>query len=444
MEIERTYEKILNISAVEMYTKDIDGMILDKLRQTYNGRCENSTLIKDVKKIIKRSQIELARDRLDGSGTISVMFLAMALVYEQGSIMVGCEIVNIDRVNQIACKFKDSLVYIPSNPKLSVLRRGDKIITRVIRASYTQKQKIISVVAEMYFCPSDFIILAVKIVPLEQDKKLQAQDLLGKIADILVKRDELTAKNKTKWARLEKLFYPFHDESFIVSDHITKYAQAGFKHINMIDYAKSVLTTIPKQKVVYLTRHPIILKSQPWIYEIDYTSLIGAVNPSVSAPLAQIQKKKEGKDEEFSEIIEKDSDLFGDEGYQDIEKDKESQDFQETKDKESQETKDKESQESKEIESQETKEKESQETKDKESQEIQGAKEKKQKMPVPLFDKHRFGELQIIKKSLASALVDFLYDYYSYLKLILDIINEYTDEELQKSKLWSIYEFIKK
>jgi DNA-directed RNA polymerase subunit E'/Rpb7 len=115
MDIQRIYEKTLNLRPDEMYTKNLDDFILKKLREKYNNRCENSTFIKEIKSIVNKSMIKMAKDQLDGSGQINVQFLADAVVYEEGSVIVGCEIKKIEKTESIACEYGNLIIFIKPN-----------------------------------------------------------------------------------------------------------------------------------------------------------------------------------------------------------------------------------------------------------------------------------------------------------------------------------------
>jgi hypothetical protein len=339
MEIQRVYEKIINISASEMYCKDLDALILEKLRQKYNNRCENFTYIKDIKSIVRRSMLQLTKDQLDGSGTVSVMFSADAVVYEEGTIMVGCKILDIDRANLITCEYQNSLIYIKANHNLSFLKKNDKIICKVLRAGYAKEQKIVSINAQMYFCPKEFIIFAIK-TPIGSLTNEQAELVNKKLEEIKAQEDNTTRKQKM-WAYFSKLFFPFKETY-----------SGKLKKLDLIKTAKQIADkkfNDASNKYMCLTRHPMVEKSEPLIYQIEYESLAEVIT---------------GKSESVQKTI--------------------------------------------------------------------------------MHDSSKMGDLQIVARDLFSALMELLHDYYTYIRMINEILKVYDDEEITRNKsLWTAYEHLK-
>jgi hypothetical protein len=265
MEIQRVYEKTLNLSAVDMLNANLDSLIFDILKEKYENRCENFTFIKKIKSIIKRSMVTLNKDQLDGSGTVNIQFLADSIIYEENSIMVGCKIIEIIRSNLITCKYANTLVCIRADPSLSTLKKDDKIIVRVLRAGYAKDQKTVSIYGQMYFCPREFIIFLIT-PPTEKYKKVITQTLLN-IDGQLAVRDKLNKTQKTKWDYFANLFYPFKQKPE---------ESSAFKKIDMITVAKSIVSgKVPKYQ--YLTRHPAQIKSEPFIHSITEESIVSAL-----------------------------------------------------------------------------------------------------------------------------------------------------------------------
>lgn len=338
MEITKTYEKVMNLSASEMFANDLDGIIMDKLKSKYVGKCENSTFIKEILGITRRSMVEMTRDLLDGTGRLCIQFDAKAIVYEEGTIMVGCEIKNIEKTTSIVCMKDNLFIYIKSHPKLRPLKKGDKLIVQVSKAGYQKDQKIISIDAQMFFCPTDFIIYRIKCDNRSPPPEFQTaiKEKITTIQELEAKRDEaLKNKNyKKKWDYFAELFYPYKEL------HAKSKECAEF---NIIEFAKRVSSgKYPKENEIFLSRHPMIIKTNPVMYEISTKTILQNLT----------------KDDNTS----------------------------------------------------------------------------------PLFDKQKVSGVQLIRKDIFSTIMEFLQDYYSYIKMLSDIMEQYDEDDIKKfDHIWKIY-----
>jgi DNA-directed RNA polymerase subunit E'/Rpb7 len=77
----------------EIYAPDLESIILNILKNRYVGKCYNSILIVEIKKIIKKSLRKFVDNRLDGGASVDVCFEVEGHVFSTGEILHGCSIV---------------------------------------------------------------------------------------------------------------------------------------------------------------------------------------------------------------------------------------------------------------------------------------------------------------------------------------------------------------
>lgn len=137
----------------EIYTANINELLLQKLSTRYVGRCHKSSYIVEIKSINRRSQVEMVRTRLDGGASVSVNFTARCIVFVEGEILNNCEVIEIYR-NGIQAEHKIAGVKLRTNDNESVaatLAAGQKIPVEVIQVRYITNRQKVSMIARPYF-----------------------------------------------------------------------------------------------------------------------------------------------------------------------------------------------------------------------------------------------------------------------------------------------------
>lgn len=277
MHIIKLYEVKLNITAEELYQGLLDeSFIINKVKRLYEGKCLFSALILKVNRILKQSGFYCSKSRNDGSSDIDVSFEADALVYQNGNIIVGCEIKHIDRSGQIICDAPHAIIQLERDRRIQGLGMGKTIPVIVERASYSIGKSQITVTGVPYFHSFDFILHQVKDLDIS---KIPADDImvLRKLEENIQKeRDLVKTLDKKQYEYFNNLFYPFkgNPEKLMKEKYHDK-----IELINLMDSLKLLTepkkTPTPKNKQkkdespIFLMRHPILIKSEPLAFSIN-------------------------------------------------------------------------------------------------------------------------------------------------------------------------------
>ncbi len=83
--------KIILTDAEDIYSSDLEAVILKKLVDRYVGRCFVSMLVKSIDSILRLSDI-VYNDKLNIEATVDVKFIASGLYLEEGEILFDCTI----------------------------------------------------------------------------------------------------------------------------------------------------------------------------------------------------------------------------------------------------------------------------------------------------------------------------------------------------------------
>lgn len=133
-------EKVINTKVditdpILIYSSDINSVIIDKLKQRFEGKCYASCLILEVLEIIKKSNITFSREKQDSSASCSVMFRVKGIILKQNEIIHNCIVQKIHKEGHIICKNNHMAVYIKYSKPLQTIKEGQIIpaITGLVR-----------------------------------------------------------------------------------------------------------------------------------------------------------------------------------------------------------------------------------------------------------------------------------------------------------------------
>lgn len=259
MKIIKDYETIINISASEMYG-DINKVLMEKLITRFENKCEKNSLITKILEIIKRSSCHLAKSRLDGSGDINVQFRAEAIVYYEDEILTGCEVQKIERKSKIICKHKSAVINIKGNRNLQSLNVGQMLTIKITSVSYLKGKDKITIHGVPYSYSYSFIVYQPNNNIIPNESIIMIKNKIQKINDELTLHEK---SNKTLLTFFDNMFYPF----------TKKFDKKGNNYIDIIDLANQLINgNKPDLQNKYLSRHPIINKSTPFVLELNDTN----------------------------------------------------------------------------------------------------------------------------------------------------------------------------
>jgi len=259
MRIKKQYESIINLNSVELYLPDLDVVVLDKLRQIFEGKCYKSSLIFKILKIIRRSMVRPAQNLTDGSGNVNVVFEAESIVYNENDIITDCVVKNVERSGELICKIDHAAIHIRGNVILRGIQIGQTIPIRVMGVRYSKGKDNITINATPYFHPMSFFLYKTDIALTKSTDETVSiiSDLIKNAEAEEVKFNDVDSKIKEFFI---KIFYPF--KSVVKSE-------SKFKEMNMITDAKRFIGGAEKENTMFVMRHPITDKSLPTIFHID-------------------------------------------------------------------------------------------------------------------------------------------------------------------------------
>ena len=145
--IMETYVDIINPN--DIYSIDINNMVIEKLNEKFVGICYKSCYILKIIRIIKRSCIYM-KDTLEGDAHVSVMFEVSAIQYVKNEIINGCKIIKKESNGIVHAKSEYAGIQfnIPSN--MNIFKEGDIIPVIVNMVRYNVNQNAISILAHPF------------------------------------------------------------------------------------------------------------------------------------------------------------------------------------------------------------------------------------------------------------------------------------------------------
>lgn len=132
--------------ANDIYSPNIDAMLIKKLTAKFAGICYNSCHIIKINKIIRRSYMYM-KDTLDGDCNTSIRFEATVIVYAAGEIINGCAIIKKEPNGIIHAKSKYAGLQLSVQTNMNIFNEGDVVPAIVKRVRYNVNQPSISVSA---------------------------------------------------------------------------------------------------------------------------------------------------------------------------------------------------------------------------------------------------------------------------------------------------------
>lgn len=146
MLIKKTIQTKLNITSANLlYSGDMDAVIMDNIRQRFEGYCYSSCLILEILKIIDHSNFVFSRQRQDASAECSVRFLVRGVIIKPLDILHNCTVRKINKDGHIICQNKHSAIYIKADKALQTIRQGQTIVALAGCITYTIAKPSISI-----------------------------------------------------------------------------------------------------------------------------------------------------------------------------------------------------------------------------------------------------------------------------------------------------------
>lgn len=133
--------------SAEIYTADIESMLIKKLEARYRNKCFKSVLITEILKIIRYSDIKLVDNRLDGAAYINVQFEIKGIVLIKGEILTDCKVTEIITTGIIIeHKYAGGLIMPGQKTQIyNIIKKGQTIPVIISDVRYNIGQTEISI-----------------------------------------------------------------------------------------------------------------------------------------------------------------------------------------------------------------------------------------------------------------------------------------------------------
>jgi len=133
----------------DIFAPDIDALIIKKLTERYANRCYQSMLVLKVLRVIQRSLVRMADNRLDGGAFVNVQFEVEGIALCQNEIIHSCKIIEI-MPNAITAENKYAGIKIQQDQTTKILQVGQIVPIVVQRVRYTPNEALISVMGSLF------------------------------------------------------------------------------------------------------------------------------------------------------------------------------------------------------------------------------------------------------------------------------------------------------
>lgn len=198
-------------SMVEMYTPDIESVILKHLQDRFVDSCFQSCLIQSIKRIVRRSDLKINQMAATGQGYIDVEFEVNAIEYLQNEGIVA----KVDEISEqysymVLNKDNNTAINMRKTADLKLINVGNEIPLRVLIKKYEIAKKMISVIAALYTLPQEESYVF-EIEPLTDEEKSE----LGYELEEIKKLEKQISKVDSKLLKFfNDLLYPFKNKKF--------------------------------------------------------------------------------------------------------------------------------------------------------------------------------------------------------------------------------------
>lgn len=191
----------------DIYTRDIDALLIKKLEERYKNRCFQNMLVIEIVKINERSDVIMSRTQLNGSAHIDVNFQIKGIILQKGEILHGCEVIEIFE-NGIMARHPNAVVKIDitqNTAASNVLKKGQKIPIIVNKVRYAPYHQQISVIGTVYmpYIPEPLMYKITSTLTPEETEKL------GQMIDSIESEEKTLDTNAKTFGFFQDLMYPY-------------------------------------------------------------------------------------------------------------------------------------------------------------------------------------------------------------------------------------------
>lgn len=245
----KVFNKSITISDVNnIYNPNINNLLLDILKDTFENKCYKSCFILKVNNIINRSDINFNNKDLEASVNVSVQFEADILYYDMYDIITNVSITAITD-HKIICQHKNASIFIQYENKLKSYKENQIIPIKVGICKYYLGENKVSINA------FPFIPLKAEIenevyynIPKLSNEDIEELNKSSIINDIRLAEDEMLdikKKQNNRWDYFNDLLYPFKTE---------KKKNKNISEIDLLDFGKldkdnNIIAVLPQYNI---------------------------------------------------------------------------------------------------------------------------------------------------------------------------------------------------
>lgn len=136
MIIEKELQTRVELTGNLALSPNIDDVIMDILKQRFQGRCYAASYILDVLEIVRKSDTINSRIKQDASFVVTVMFRVKAMSIKEYDILHNCVVNRIDEKGNFVCKNDYASIYIGAHPALQKIKMGQVVVVLAMKIAY--------------------------------------------------------------------------------------------------------------------------------------------------------------------------------------------------------------------------------------------------------------------------------------------------------------------
>ena len=220
-EIEKYIDYKLHITQTNvLYNGGIEGIVMDLLKQKFEGKCYMSCLIIKIADVIQISNLLFYNHSQDGSITCNVNFKVKAIVIKEFDILYNCKVERIDKNGIVICSHKNAAMYMNPNKQLQTIKEGQIIVTRAQAIKYNIFKSSISIRA-LPFIP---VLNKDKMFKVKFSKSYTVENMLNTLKEKMIINHDKEVNDF-----FVGLLYPFKEKR-----HMKKYEVNSLFDINKL------------------------------------------------------------------------------------------------------------------------------------------------------------------------------------------------------------------
>jgi hypothetical protein len=254
MIITKTIQTKVHIEdTVLLYSGDIDSVIMDNLKQRFEGYCFMSCLIMEVLEIQQRSNFVFSRQRQDGSVSCNVRVKVKGIVIKKKEILHNCVVKKIDKDGHIICKNDYSAVYIRASETLQTIKQDQIIVALAGNVCYNIFKPAISVNALPFIPIHDNLSKTIYNVVVDNTNNI-INTMVTDIEKELKKNKAVEELDKDVYKFFIDLLYPYSTKKIITESKIPTITMSSIVNIdNNTKLTISQPDWLPKDKPIILS-----------------------------------------------------------------------------------------------------------------------------------------------------------------------------------------------